>query len=222
MASAQPDGVKALDGEWVYVEERTEGKALEKHGPNMGPRVRFRVEKDAVVLVRSDGEIRMPLDGKPVEIVRSFGTSRYHGEWKDGKYVYEAVSVRDGQPASLQLAVTPLSRTTSAKPVVADRSWTALGLKLSVMDQAEFSRLNTRYRGGLTVLDVRPGSPAAQQGIRRGDVLVGMHVWETISLENIAYILERDDLPKLESVVFYIVRGNETLYGHMRLGTKTP
>jgi serine protease Do len=128
--------------------------------------------------------------------------------------------LRDGQPASLQLAVMPLTRTTSAKPVLADRSWTALGLKLSVMDQAEFGRLNTRYRGGLTVLDVRPGSPAAQQGIRRGDVLVGMHVWETISLENIAYILERDDLSK-ESIVFYIVRGSETLYGHMRLAART-
>jgi hypothetical protein len=100
LASAQPDGVKALDGEWVYVEDRTEGKALEKHGPNTGPRIKMRVEKDAVVLVRSDGEIRMPLDGKPTDVVRSFGTSRYRGEWKDGKYVYEAVSVRDGQPAA--------------------------------------------------------------------------------------------------------------------------
>lgn len=100
LASAQPDGVKALDGEWVFVEERTEGKALEKQGPNTGPRIKMRVEKDAVVLVRSDGEIRMPLDGKPTDVVRSFGTSRYRGEWKDGKYVYEAVSVRDGQPAA--------------------------------------------------------------------------------------------------------------------------
>jgi serine protease Do len=70
------------------------------------------------------------------------------------------------------------------------------------------------------VLDVRADSPAAQQGIRRGDVLVGMHVWETISLENIAYILERDDLSKLDSVVFYIVRGSDTLYGHMRLAAR--
>ena len=89
------------------------------------------------------------------------------------------------------------------------------------MDQDEFKRLNTRYRGGLTVLDVRPGSPAAQQGIRRGDVLVGMHIWETISLENIAYILDRDDLAKLDSVVFYIVRGSDTLYGHLRLAQRT-
>jgi serine protease Do len=88
------------------------------------------------------------------------------------------------------------------------------------MDQNEFTRLGTRYRGGLTVLDVRAGSPAAQQGIRRGDVLVGMHVWETVSLENIAYILDREDLSKLDSVVFYIVRGSDTLFGHLRLAQR--
>jgi serine protease Do len=127
---------------------------------------------------------------------------------------------REGQPVSTKLAVTQLSRT-AMKPALTDRSWNTLGLRMSVMDQEEFKGLNTRYRGGLTVLDVRPGSPAAQQGIHRGDVLVGMHIWETISLENIAYILERDDLAKLDSIVFYIVRGSDTLYGHMRLATRT-
>src|SRR4051794_21632345 len=118
------------------------------------------------------------------------------------------------------LAFPHLSRR-PPKPAVADRSWTTLGLRLAVMDQDEFKSLSTRYRGGLTVLEVRPGSPAAQQGIRRGDVLVGMHIWETISLENIAYILERDDLSKLDSIVFYIIRGSDTLYGHLRLATRT-
>jgi serine protease Do len=128
--------------------------------------------------------------------------------------------LRQGQTVPLQLALTQLSRTT-LKPALADRTWSTLGLRLSVMDQNEFTRLGTRYRGGLTVLDVRPSSPAAQQGIRRGDVLVGMHVWETISLENIAYILDRDDLSKLDSVVFYIVRGSDTLFGHLRLAQRT-
>jgi len=128
--------------------------------------------------------------------------------------------LRENQPVTTKLAVTQLSRT-AMKPALADRSWSTLGLRLAVMDQEEFKSLNTRYRGGLTVLDVRPGSPAAQQGIRRGDILVGMHIWETISLENIAYILERDDLTKLDSIVFYIVRGSDTLYGHLRLATRT-
>jgi len=93
---ATPEGVKALEGEWVYVEDRTEGRTKEQQGPNMGPRVRMRVEKDAVVLVRTDGEIRLPLDGSPTDVVRSFGTSRYRGEWKDGAYVYESMPVREG------------------------------------------------------------------------------------------------------------------------------
>ncbi len=93
---ARPDGLRVLDGEWVYVEDRTEGRAKEQQGPNMGPGIRMRVEKDAVVLVRSDGEIRMALDGSPTDVVRSYGTSRYRGEWKDGAYVYESVPVREG------------------------------------------------------------------------------------------------------------------------------
>jgi serine protease Do len=68
---------------------------------------------------------------------------------------------------------------------------------------------------------VKPGSAAAQQGIRRGDVLVGMHIWETVSLENMAYILDREDLSRLDPVVFYIVRGSDTLYGHLQLAKRT-
>jgi hypothetical protein len=98
--SAQPDGLRAVDGEWVYVEDRTEGRPLEKQSPNTGPRIKLRVEKDAVVLVRSDGEIRMALDGSPTDVVRTYGTSRYRGEWKDGAYVYDSVPVREGKTAA--------------------------------------------------------------------------------------------------------------------------
>lgn len=133
----------------------------------------------------------------------------------------EVTVERDGQEIATKLAVAQLSRTTSQKSGLADKSWNTLGLKLAAMDQNEFKNISTKYHGGLTVLEVRQGSPAAQQGIRRGDVLVGMHIWETVSLENIAYILERDDLNKLDSIVFYIIRGADTLYGHMRLASRT-
>jgi hypothetical protein len=95
-ASGQPDGLKVLDGEWIYVEDRTEGRTKEQQTPNTNPRVKLRVEKDAVVLVRSDGEIRLALDGSSTDVTRSFGKSRYRGEWKDGAYVYESVPVREG------------------------------------------------------------------------------------------------------------------------------
>ena len=37
--SAQVDGVRALEGDWIYVEDRTEGRALEQMGPPMSSTV---------------------------------------------------------------------------------------------------------------------------------------------------------------------------------------
>lgn len=127
---------------------------------------------------------------------------------------------RGGSSQSLALALAPYTKQTVGKPVVADRVWETLGLRLAAIDDAEFRSLNSRYRGGLRVTAVRADSPAAAQGIRRNDVLVGMHVWETISLENVAYILDREDLAKLDPIVFYIVRGTDTLYGHLRVASR--
>ena len=67
------------------------------------------------------------------------------------------------------------------------------------------------------MLAVRPDGPAAQQGIRRGDILVGMHKWETVSMENVAFILNSDEFAKAQPAKFYILRGSETLYGHLRV-----
>jgi serine protease Do len=127
---------------------------------------------------------------------------------------------RDGATSELKLAVSAIG-SRSGKPSVADRAWTVLGLKLAPMPEAEFKALNTRYRGGLKVVDVRKNGPAYMQGIRAGDVLVGMHIWETISLDNIAYIIDREDVAKAEPIIFYIVRGSDTLYGHLRLAERT-
>jgi serine protease Do len=142
-----------------------------------------------------------------------------------GKARDEQVAIefsRDLTTKSVSLTLAPATKTHSvAKPVVVDRVWETLGLKLTTIEEAEFRQLNSRYRGGLRVTAVRADSPAAAQGIRRNDVLVGMHVWETISLENVAYILDREDLAKLDPMVFYIVRGSDTLYGHLRVASRS-
>jgi len=91
----QDDGVRALDGEWIYIEDRTEGRAVEQHQPSMSARVTLRIEEDAVVLVRSDGDIRMALDGSPTDVAREGRGSRYRGAWTDGAFTYESEPVRD-------------------------------------------------------------------------------------------------------------------------------
>lgn len=92
--ATQPDDLRALGGVWIYVEDRTEGRPVEDHQPSMSDRVTFRVEEDAVVLIRSNGEIRMPLDGSPTEIRSPQSASRYSGQWKDGAFEYMSDPIR--------------------------------------------------------------------------------------------------------------------------------
>jgi serine protease Do len=117
---------------------------------------------------------------------------------------------------NLTLADPPSQGKPSARP-----AWDVLGLELKPIPAQDFkTTYHSKYRGGLTVTDVRPDSPAANQGIKTGDVLVGMHVWETVSLENVAYILKRPDLSTISPLKFFILRGNDTLYGYMPLPVK--
>ncbi|HVU87752.1 MAG TPA: trypsin-like peptidase domain-containing protein [Pirellulales bacterium] len=129
----------------------------------------------------------------------------------------------------VKLSVQHEKRSTSLKLILAnvpdrhkatDATWELVGLKLTPMPQAQFNRLGTRYRGGLTVTAVRPDSPAARQGIRRGDVLVGMHRWETTNMNHVAYVLGRPEFAKLEPIKFFIVRGHETLSGQLTVAQR--
>jgi serine protease Do len=123
-----------------------------------------------------------------------------------------------------QKLVAALPSTNSVKPVgritTVDRTWNSLGLRLEPIAKEDFQDHNTKYKGGLRVTAVRSGSQAAEQGIRRGDVLVGMHVWQTVSLENINYILDREDLDNINPLVFYILRDGDTFFGHIRIASR--
>ena len=67
----------------------------------------------------------------------------------------------------------------------------------------------------MLVTAVRDGGPASEQGIQEGDILVGLHVWETIAPENIAYILDKAVEDHLNPIKFYVLRGRETLFGEI-------
>jgi len=124
---------------------------------------------------------------------------------------------RDNDPLRVRLV---LGQPRGQEPNVTDRSWQVLGLRLTPMNDKTFRRVSTQYRGGLRVTAVRPDSPAASQGIRSGDILVGMHKWETVSLDNVAYILDSDEFRQSQPVKFYILRGSETLFGHLQVSLR--
>jgi serine protease Do len=96
-----------------------------------------------------------------------------------------------------------------------ERCWMEIGLRLQSVPAAKVQKLQSRYRGGLLVTEVREGGPASEQGIKTGDILVGLHVWETIAQDNIAYILDKAQEEHLNPIKFYVLRGRETLFGHL-------
>ncbi|MFV2069355.1 MAG: trypsin-like peptidase domain-containing protein [Pirellulales bacterium] len=147
------------------------------------------------------------------KVVRALDLERALLGRKEGEEI-KLVVQRSKQPLTLNLvlAASPTSVLGSSGQL-----WNQLGLRLRGLDSKQLRPLHPRYRGGLTVADVRSGSPADEQGIQPGDVLVGMHIWETVSMENVQYILNRVDAEHLQPLKFYILRGNQPYFGYLSL-----
>lgn len=162
---------------------------------------------DTIVGV-DDVEVRRPLDFQRAMLDR-----------KPGEKCLLAVE-RAGKPVTVRVQLAEMRE---VQKLVDQPAWEQLGLQVRQVPNDEFQKkFKTRYRGGLLITAVRPNSPASNQGIRAGDTLVGMHIWETVSLENVSYILNRPDFSSISPLKFYILRDGETLFGYLPMAsTKT-
>jgi serine protease Do len=147
-----------------------------------------------------------------------------------GRKAGEAVRVivrRNNAEKTLALALSPFNApsvvrannppTQTAAEEPSSNAWSTLGLQFEkVKDTAVVQ--HSHYRGGMRVTAVRPGSPAAQNGICRGDILVGLHIWETVTPDNISYVLNHPQFRNFNPLKFYVLRGKETLYGYLKTG----
>jgi serine protease Do len=132
---------------------------------------------------------------------------------------------RDGNEMALQLtldsirggtAVAHRPAPTSAAPSQGDpRAWELLGVALEPEPSDSFN--GTKYQGGLRVVAVREGSPAAKEGIVPGDILVGMQRWQTATLQDVDYVISRSMTSRNGDMRFYIMRGSETLFGDIHV-----
>jgi serine protease Do len=95
-----------------------------------------------------------------------------------------------------------------------DVIWTKLGLRLTTVAPESVSRVNRQLNGGLEVTDLGADGTAAKAGIKKGDILVGLHQWETLSLDNVTYVLNHPELQTFNPLSFYVLRG-----GQVRKGT---
>ncbi len=92
--------LKALEGEGIFVDDRTPGRPLESVNPPMSSKFSIRVEPDAVILVDGHGSgnknVRVALNGSHTDVpgATAGAFARYTGGWKDGAFSYEVSFVR--------------------------------------------------------------------------------------------------------------------------------
>jgi serine protease Do len=165
------------------------------------PAAKAGIESDDIITGVGDTTIKSALDFELAMIGRKTGD----------ELLIEAV--RGGEPHSLRLAIgsAPDRRTRQ----VADSAWDIMGLRLTPAIATDVQRLNPRYRGGMRVIAVRAGSPAERQNIKPNDILVGMHVWETVTMENVGYVLSQSQFDAARPVKCFILRDERTHYTYL-------
>jgi serine protease Do len=111
---------------------------------------------------------------------------------------------RDGIASELELVLQPGVK---AAPLgAADAVWKKLGMKTAPVGADTVAKANPQLRGGLLVTDVAAGSVAATAGIQKGDVLVGLHLWETLNLDNVTFVLNHKDLNTFLPLKYFVAR----------------
>jgi serine protease Do len=133
---------------------------------------------------------------------------------------------RGGQEQALDLELRPLTaappqRASVAAADSADVVFRLLGLKTQPVTPEYVAAASPQLHGGLFVREVSRGSLGERAQIQKGDILVGMNVgvrhWETLTPENVLFILRQPEVPHSQKLSFYIVRRNVIHQGSMSL-----
>jgi serine protease Do len=118
--------------------------------------------------------------------------------------------VRGGQETSVDLVLQSADR---APATTAEVVWRKLGLRLNPTTGETITRVNAQLHGGLMVTEVSTDSVAGKAGLRQGDILIGLHQWETVSLDNVNYVLTHPELSTFSPMRFFIIRGGKVQRG---------
>jgi serine protease Do len=100
---------------------------------------------------------------------------------------------------------------------VSDIVWQKLGIQFTPVTGDAVTRVNGQLHGGLEITALNANGIAAKAGLKKGDVLVGLHTWETVNVENVNFVLNHPDLATFNPVPFFIVRGGQIRKGQLPL-----
>ena len=147
-----------------------------------------------------------------VKIGSGIDVERAYLERKPGETIAFVVR-RQGEEKKLEvvLASAGAAQTVATNDVV----WQKLGMQLAPIASELVTRHSNDLRGGLEVTAVNSSGPAAKAGIRKGDILVGLHQYETLSMDNVTYVLNLPELSGATSLPFYILRSGQVRQGKL-------
>ena len=98
----------------------------------------------------------------------------------------------------------------------ADPVWHRLGLRLQPISNENVTRSHPQLHGGLLIADVRPESTATKAGLQRGDILIGLHQWETLNLDSVQWVLNNPELATFNPLKFYVLRAGQIHRGTLQ------
>jgi serine protease Do len=79
-------------------------------------------------------------------------------------------------------------------------------LRVQPLAANQVATVDRQLRGGLFVAEVAIGSSMAKAGFQRGDVLIGLHQWETLSVDNAVFVLTHKDLASFSPLKAFLIR----------------
>ena len=196
----QVSGLNSEDGSLAEAVNVKRELLVERIDP-AGPGAKAGVQNGDVILKIADSKVTCGLELERALLDRAAGDK-------------VAVLVRrGGKEERADLVLQSVDRSTSQ---VAEMVWRRLGVRLLPVSAEVVARSNSQLHGGLAVIELRADSAAARAGIQRGDILVGLHQWETLSAENVGYVLQHSDLATFTPLKFFIVRSGTVHSGWVR------
>jgi serine protease Do len=121
------------------------------------------------------------------------------------------LSIARGGSTKIQTLQLQGSGPSNSEASVAKLAWEQIGIRLALAPLSEVSSINEDYRGGLRITEVRPGSPAARNRLMVGDIIVGIMEWQTVSMDNLQWILASPNFKQSTPSKYYVIRKRQQL-----------
>ena len=91
----------------------------------------------------------------------------------------------------------------------------------------ERTEVPEKFHGGMLIEDVDETRSAFVNGLHQGDILVGLHKWETTSLANVTFILNHADTQptppnSVVQIKAFLVRGGNTMGTTIEVSGRSP